>query len=331
MQDLPGNPTANTLPAHISEAALLDAIDASGFPFQLRVADRLRAYFPRIEEEWGYVDTDTGDLRTLDILAIESHPGSSDEEDDDYDVPLVSPELDVLIECKQSSHPYVFFLFEGGERSTDQPPEIAGLVHDIIQTETNGGPYSVYLLPVAQALSLNECAFVRDASPFARQFSRAIFEKSKLALGGSEAFHQLVLPLTKAGEHFRRINAPHPHAGNFTAHAVVRLAVLDAPMVGVYLKNDRPELARVPWVRVLRRTVETVDGRDRERSIAIDVVHSEYLDQYVEKFLLPFGDAFGGAVRRHEAELATCKAFAVGLHEDSSKNLERRLQPRREE
>jgi hypothetical protein len=79
-----------------------------------------------VQEEWSYVDRDSSDLRSLDILAgqelFDLHTNPQ---------PRVRPELNLLIECKQSQLPYVFFL--AGETPWGaEIPLIAGLHEDSI-------------------------------------------------------------------------------------------------------------------------------------------------------------------------------------------------------
>ena len=59
----PPNPPVNSLPAGLAEAAVIDAVARSGYPLQLRVASLLRRLKFSLDEEWAYVDRDTGGLR----------------------------------------------------------------------------------------------------------------------------------------------------------------------------------------------------------------------------------------------------------------------------
>jgi hypothetical protein len=71
---------------------------------------------------------------------------------------------------------------------------------------------------------------------------------------------------------------------------VICLSVIDGPMVLV----EKPEAASTPvlspWVRVVRQEV----SQDRTSLVhyAVDVVHYAFLNQYVNRHLLPFADSF---------------------------------------
>jgi hypothetical protein len=82
-----------------------------------------------VQEEWVYLDRDSKELRALDIHARV----------DLYDVtrtqPRIRPQLDLLVECKQSELPFVFFL-SPEKLSHLEFPAVAGLFHQAIEIST---------------------------------------------------------------------------------------------------------------------------------------------------------------------------------------------------
>lgn len=117
------------LGAGITEPDLASAIQHSGYPLQTVIANSLRSSFT-VQDEWGYIDRDTKELRTVDIFAQRSL----------YDIhgeqPRVRPILNLLIECKQSDLPYVFLL-SPNQPSLREFPVIAGLAQDEIKVTTD--------------------------------------------------------------------------------------------------------------------------------------------------------------------------------------------------
>jgi hypothetical protein len=87
----------------LAEGQVVEAIEASGYPLQLVVADILRQRNLNVREEWSYIDRESGKLRALDLYAQKWL------RDFATDQPRVTPELHLFIECKQSRLPYVFF------------------------------------------------------------------------------------------------------------------------------------------------------------------------------------------------------------------------------
>src|SRR6266702_177007 len=97
------NPADNTLRAGIEPATLADAVRRSGYPLQTRVSGQLRRHFRTVIEEWSYLDRDTEDLRALDIWAYRPFLNVGE------GTTALRTGLVLLVECKQSELPYVFF------------------------------------------------------------------------------------------------------------------------------------------------------------------------------------------------------------------------------
>jgi hypothetical protein len=72
----------------------------SGYPLQAVVAEKLMDAGFKVVEEWGFIDKDTKEQRSLDILAFKKLRNDKD---------TVIPSLTLLIECKRTIHPFVFF------------------------------------------------------------------------------------------------------------------------------------------------------------------------------------------------------------------------------
>jgi len=190
MRTSPENPTNNQIPAGVDLAELTASIELSGYPLQGIVASKLSSSFG-VTEEWGYIDRDTQEHRNLDIFAYHSLA-------DDLNLP-VQPSLVLLIECKRSRFPYIFF-----QRTTNQPirhfPAIAGLPYGRVQIyEQNGNRMREEIGAVA--LGLNRHSFVDAGPPTCSAFCRANLNGKKVDLSGSETYNSIVLPLGKALDH----------------------------------------------------------------------------------------------------------------------------------
>ena len=141
------NPIGNCLPEGISENQLQEAITSSGYPLQVDISDLLNPCFS-VHPEWSYVDNDSGIMRSMDLLAERCL-----DETNDSDI-RIRPKLDLLIECKKTNLPYVFFLSEFGLAS-HHFPLLVGLVSDVIAIHTNdfGGTFN---LPPVDLLELRK-------------------------------------------------------------------------------------------------------------------------------------------------------------------------------
>lgn len=270
MKSTPDNPAKNSLGAGVTSAAVMDAISKSGYPLQTIVAERLSQKFD-LREEWGYVDRDTKALRTIDLLAshflydIQSHRGQ------------VRPQIDLVIECKKSELPFVFFSSRHRPWLPDFPV-IAGLNHKNIVLTTDDDP-STWTMPILNVLGLDLLPFISDA-PHSNTFSKCVRKAgSELDLSGDESYNGIVLPLIKAVAHFEDAEAPTPTHMYFDAHLTIPLAIIDGPMLLVETENGSPSATLTPWVRVGRHEFDAdSDNWRKDRLWAIDVVHVDYLN-----------------------------------------------------
>jgi hypothetical protein len=234
--------------------------------------------------------------------------------------------LTLLIECKQSPLPYVFFLSQGSV--VPEVPLVVGLRSPEIVVTTDDD-HSTWHPKVLHALGQDLGPFVVDP-PTCATLSKCVRKGSEISLSGEESYNSVVLPLMSASSHYERVARPPDTAFYFELSLALAVAVLDAPMVGVSLTENGSSLSLVPWVRLVRHEPS------REASMhgwfgrlgAIDFVHAEFVETYLRDHAEPLADEVGRAAQRHHEELATGRGFAVGLGADSWTDFEARLRPR---
>lgn len=322
MQGSPLNTLQNILGAGLTEKQIEEAVRKSGYPLQTLIAASIRTDFA-IQEEWSFVDSDTGVLRTLDIWASRRMFRL-----DNGDQPRVRPTLDLLIECKQSDLPYVFFT------SATRPwlrhfPYFAGLAKDSINVRTDDSG-SIWSETILSSLSLSDHPFVRfTGTEPCMTFSKCVRKgKGEIELSGTEAFQNVVLPLVKALKYFKKQEQPPPTARYFDCHIPLAIAVIDAPMISANVDVNGNSLKLTPWVRVVRH--EAADGDysgDRILTFAIDLVHRSFFDQYLQQHAIPFAQQFSQLAIKHHVELASGSGFVSGMEADSEAEIEKRLRP----
>lgn len=319
MKQTPGNPPSNQLGPGLNTDQVRNAVDKSGYPLQTVVSTMLRRSFG-VQEEWSYLDRDSGELRSTDIRAAQPLFEWREPQ------PRVRPQLTLLVECKQSQLPYLFFESEP-PRSLLDHPRIVGLHKSTIQVSTDDDA-STWTFTIIHALGLQEHAF-QTTPVFCNTFSKCVRKGSELELSGAAAYGGLVLPLIKALEHLGTAEAPPATAWYFDGHLSIGLGVLDAPMIVARANPTATELELIPWVRVLRHEYSKEgDHLERDRLWAIDVVHRDYLETYLTVHLAPFAKEFATRVLAHPTEVATGQAFAAGMGADSWTAVEERLKPR---
>src|SRR6059036_3566743 len=128
MKEAADNPASNKLHSGVTESQLDEATSRSGYPLQLRVARDLSTSFS-VLEEWGYIDRDTKEPRSLDIYAHRSLLVVAQS--------AFQSDLVLLVECKRSDLPFVFFEAAVQSRPSDFPT-IAGFRSRGLELHTPG-------------------------------------------------------------------------------------------------------------------------------------------------------------------------------------------------
>jgi hypothetical protein len=309
------NPAANVLGAGVSEEGLREALKRSGHPLQAAVSEvvseRLKELSKQVggtewsylQEEWTYDDADTGQTRSVDGLA-EAGLWTLDP---DGGQPRIRPTLNLIIECKQSELPYVFFT-RSRDVAVPSFPRTAGFPHEQISLSTDDD-LSTYQHTVLAAIGLRNHRFTR-ACPLAVSFSTARRRGPRLEISGEDTFRGLTLPLLKAQD--RLIEVSRLSRKYYTdGRLILPVAVLRAPMITVEGPPDSVAMEATPWVRVLR--YEPVDSDAYAPKIAaFDVVHEDFLPEYLE-LVADLAKDFASSVIRSLPVLLEGTGFSPGL------------------
>lgn len=268
MDQHPKNPLANRLPTGVDEAKLVEAVKVSGYPLQSVVARSLSEFFG-VVEEWGYTDRTTQEHRTLDLWA---------HREIEVTTPPGHVRLYLLVECKRSDLPFVFFP-PGVQRVPWDFPQIVGLGHFSLGV-ANGTQDAT----PAAFFCAAESPFVTEPR-LAVTFTRAQRKSKDFELSGEVPFNQVVMPLASAAEQMRKIF----HGGG-TPSIVLSVCVIDGPMLVASGTPEAPSLALEPLVRVVHQeSVQNANHWER-RNFAVDFVHREFLRTYVTEQVLPFAN-----------------------------------------
>lgn len=313
MRQSEGNPSSNRLQAGVTEEALMNAVKRSGYPMQAAVVttvvDALDGWdlpggvgWTAAQEEWTYRDGDTGKTRALDAL-IESHLwlGMSTTQ------PRIRPVLSLLIECKQSELPYVFFTREA-TRLPDYPIT-SGFPHDHIELTTDDDPSTwSYALTALWGLQRHDFILLPRT---AVSVSSARRNGKSLEVSGEDTYNGLALPLLKATEHLRGVtNFEGKHYTD--GRLIISLVVMRAPMVAV-AEDGSSGAEHVPWVRVHRyEPAAEANAWQSHRLAAFDIVHEDFLPTYLET-LRAYAEQFASACMRCQKPLLSGRGFAEGL------------------
>lgn len=300
------NPITNILNQDLKEDDVLTAIQQSGFPLQTQVASKLMKKFG-VQEEWAYIDESSEELRTIDILAYKRFWTQTPRH------PYVRPNLKLLIECKKSNQPYVFFLMANQQQNVWDFPIITGLKQDKITIKSDD-TRSTLTTKITHCLGVDKTSF-SIGREYSAYFSRCRRDGKNGFNLSDDLFKECVLPLSKAIHHIRTADAPVTTAVYFDLNIIIPIVVIDAPMVTAEVRDgEGVKMSMCPWVRVIRREHDKNEGKyDRDKIVALDVVHKDYLDAYIDDQLLPFAEELAGKALKHHKMLASGKGFCTGL------------------
>lgn len=283
MRNAASNPERNQLPKGIDEKELIGAIESSGYPLQGLVASILNDRFA-VSEEWGYIDRDTKEHRSLDVFAYKKLGSSM--------AAPVQPNIALLIECKRSRHPYIFFQ-SIPNRAIPRFPSVAGLPSGGVSIHEAGGNRSIQASG-ALALGIDKLPFVEPGPPKCAAFTKAIPSGKRVELSGSDPFNTLVLPLVKAQVHAAQLYKVADKPTRLFPTLLHCVSVLDAPILLVEKPEDAANPVFTPWVRIVRQEADPDPfSWNRFRFYSIDAVHIDYFPEYVTKHVLPFAEEYG--------------------------------------
>lgn len=316
------NPRSNKLGKKISEKELKVAIEKSGFPLQIYVSNKIHPLFKKVYDEWSYFDDDKSIPRAIDILAEKELFKIKDIKKQ----PKIRPILDVIIECKKSDNPYIFFL---SSQKFRMPyfPIAAGTPYDDIEISFKEKGLGGNIVEVLASLGMYTLPF-HKLPRFCNSFTHSYKKGKQVRFSDEESYHSLMLPLLKATRYFQKIQKPKSTAKYFDCHLIIGLAVIDAPMIGVEVLKKTNKIKPIPWVRVLRH--ESSDKqigplKGKSSLFAVDVIHKDFLESYLKNHLFPYAEKFSKKINLHQQILLNGTAIFTASTKKKNVNFDKYL------
>jgi hypothetical protein len=272
-------------------ASLREAVDRSGYPLQTVVAAALQEREFRVEEEWAFEDAESQKRRAIDVFGdysmgpfIESGAAKS--------TVLVA----MLVECKQSKHPYLGFEAVAPP-PLDNHPRIAGLGRWRIALHMDDSTSKSYWeTPLARVLSTVDHQFIVDP-PVVTTISRAQAKGDGFDISGDEPHNALLRPLIKAAsiyaDHWK--GAPGQQAlPAYVGRLVMPVAVVDAPLLLVRGSPGSSEIMGANWMRVISHRAMSVprDPWVTKGFDVVDIVHRAFFEHFLDAYALPYARSY---------------------------------------
>jgi len=276
MRTASANPTGNALPPSTKDKAIIDAIELSGYPLQGVVTSKLLNLGFSAAEEWGYIDSDTNENRALDVNGWKEIPAD--------DQKRIRGDITLLIECKRSVHPYVFFK-KVADVGVPGFPVVASCPR--IGLQDNHKSTSIW--PLSRLVCSNEMSFLQEP-PLCSVFSQADLQKDKAKLSGEEPYKSIILPLTKVVNYIE----DQWRGRGVYIKMLLLVCVVNSAMILVEAPNKTADPVLTPWIRIARQEaiLKNTGWDGSHRHYAIDVVHVDFFDSFVRDKLMPFASEY---------------------------------------
>ena len=300
MNESTNNPPLNRLQSGVSVEELESAVRLSGYPLQ-RVAAELLGDSFHVTQEWAFRDRETNEHRSLDLFGFREVRKTA----------RLRLEAALLVECKKSELPFVFFE-AAAPRVPSEFPRVVGLRGERPQLHSRDG---VYRTPtIAEFLGLQDFAFASDGPPICRSFTKSERKGKKLDLSGSFPFNKVVMPLASATEHFARQWNRIGSSGADFACMVHPICIVDGPMVLARGGPKSSHLELRPWIRITLQEVATEQDYGFSHHYVVDFVHCAYVSAFISEHFLPFLEQFANRAVSAEELIVQMKAEVPELH-----------------
>lgn len=275
---------------------LLEAVRQAGWLLEQDAWSELTAFGFVSQPSFAFPDPDEPSTsREIDVMGLRNLI-----EDDRARVRV---QMRVLMECKQSSMPYVL-IGRPTASYRDDPgrPEFSPSFPRVMvsQDDAAAGAKKKYV-SAAEYLRLRDLPYSPWADDFvANQMTRLERRSNKWMASNEGIFSSLVHPLAKANEYFRKQRSSRPivlRSGQRSWSTVEfrqLVVVTSAPVFKLDAGSSSPRPEQVDWSTVTRQlSSDNVTG-----TFHIDVVHAPSLATYLTRRV----DAFGNAIRSIDPE-----------------------------
>jgi hypothetical protein len=263
---------------------VVEALRQSGHLLEQEIAAGLETVGFATETNRAFADPEEGKSRELDVWATRTLY-----EDDERQLRVF---IQLLIECKSSRAPFVVLTRPLGKGYRRSPPqELSFPVPEYHTNVTNAAGRSYRVVPAFFYLELDQQYWPWTDGRRGVAIIRLDRQKDKWAADNTGIFDSLVYPLAKAMLAFRNHFNPTGRATPVPGHwkyvgLFLPVVVLDSRLYVVDGSSNAPQVEVVQHVRVQRE----LRTKHLQGLFGIDVVHRDYLLDWVSRVVVPFGE-----------------------------------------
>ena len=265
------------------------AIDDAGYLFEQQIGYKLKEHGYLVTPNHNFEDLETGDSREIDLYAVSG---------------IVKEELDVdiwqllLIECKKTSNPLIFF-------SKPQYEELRGFENyfDIV-----GAPESLDagkgggVLDLEQYLELSNLSHRYELSDTSSQFCKILRKGKNWEAKHEHLYNSMIVPLIKCLSSERKEYRESLPGEMIQLRIIYPVIVIESELC--LMNTETGEISKKKWVLFYRH----YDSKNVKLTAMIDFVRHKHLDEYLEKIASSFNSIVERVINRRRTLLSKIKA-----------------------
>jgi hypothetical protein len=265
------------------------AVDEAGYLFEQQVGYKLREHRYLVTPNYNFEDLETGDSREIDLYAI---------------LGIVKEELDVdiwqllLIECKKTKYPLVFFSKPKYEdlKVFEDYFDIVGAPESLLAGERRG------VVSLEKYLKLNELSHRYKLRDTASQFCMIIRKGKDWEAKHEHVYNGMIVPLIKCLSFERKEYRESLPREMIQLRIIYPIIVVHSEL---YLMNSETnQLSRKKWILFYRH----YDSKNIKLTAMIDFVRHKHLDEYLGKIESSFNSVTQRVINKRKILLQKIKS-----------------------
>ncbi|WP_145980392.1 hypothetical protein [Pseudomonas lurida] len=264
---------------HPTNEQILTALEKSGFLFEQEIATIFEEDGFHVETSWPYLDLDTKKSREIDLRAVKTYL-----HDEKNKIQIFA---EILVECKDSSSPFVFLERPKNKRETTtfRPKEY---IFPCKTYRENLSANSYREIPAFTHLGLASSHYYFKSPNKTTQFSKVVRKGSDWVANHEGIYDSLFLPVAKA------VDARLKSLPSSKATGEWRIVWLVFPVV--VLRDHLMTLTMNGQDKVLKEQgrvtfVRNLDSETLKGDYVVDFVTSHYLQNYLSNDIGTFASA----------------------------------------
>ncbi|EJM80472.1 hypothetical protein [Pseudomonas sp. GM60] len=255
---------------HPTDEQILTALEKSGFLFEQEIATILEGNGFHVETSWSYLDLDTKKSREIDLRAVKTYLHN-----EEHKIQIFA---EILVECKDSSSPFVFLERQKNKRETTtfHPKEYI-FPRKTYRKELSANSFRE--IPAFTHLGLAPSHYYFKYPNKATQFSKIVRKGSDWVANHEGIYDSLFLPIAKAVDASLKSLPGSRNTGEWRiVWLIFPVVVLRDHLMTLTMDGEDKSLTekgRVTFVRNL-------DSDTLKGDYLVDFVTSHYLQNYLD-------------------------------------------------